>query len=54
MELNKPKAPKVYLGSVKVIWTNGDNVAPAPRDGQPAQAQAPAQSFAPQPDDLPF
>ena len=41
---------KVYLGNVKVVWTNGDNVAAAPRDGQ----QAPAQSLAPQPDDLPF
>lgn len=51
-EEREAKAPKVYLGNVKVVWTNGDNVAPAPRDGQPAQAQAP--SFAPQEDDLPF
>ena len=43
------KAPKTYLGNVKVVWTNGTNVEPAPRDGAPAQAQT-----APQADDLPF
>ena len=43
------KTEKVYLGNVKVVWTNGDNVNVAPRDeatAAPAQAQ-PA-------DDLPF
>lgn len=49
-EEREAKAAKTYLGNVKVVWTNGDNVAAAPRDGQ----QAPAQSLAPQPDDLPF
>ena len=44
------KAPKTYLGNVKVVWTNGTNVEPAPRDGAPAQA-APAAAPA---DDLPF
>jgi hypothetical protein len=45
------KAAKVYLGNVKVVWTNGQNVAAAPRtDGQAAPAQrAPAPM-----DDLPF
>tara|TARA_R110002074_G_scaffold199957_1_gene367878 strand:+ start:310 stop:477 length:168 start_codon:yes stop_codon:yes gene_type:complete len=43
------KAPKTYLGNVKVVWTNGSNVEPAPRDGE----QAPAKT-APQVDDLPF
>lgn len=33
------KASKVYLGNVKVVWTNGTNVEAAPRDGQPAQSQ---------------
>ena len=47
------KAPKKYLGNVKVVWTNGDNVAAAPRDGQQSQAQAPAIAVA-QDDDLPF
>lgn len=45
------KAQKTYLGNVKVVWTNGDNVAAAPRTDQPQQA---AQSIAPQADDLPF
>ena len=46
------KTEKVYLGNVKVVWTNGDNVDVAPRDGQLAQAAMPPQ---PQPvDDLPF
>jgi len=45
------KAPKVYLGNVKVVWTNGSNVATAPRtDGQSQPVQR-----APAPvDDLPF
>ena len=45
------KTEKVYLGNVKVVWTNGDNVEVAPRDTTPA----PAQPQAAQPvDDLPF
>jgi hypothetical protein len=48
------KATKVYLGNVKVVWTNGQNVAAAPRaDGvgqQPQQARQPAMVE----DDLPF
>ncbi len=45
------KTEKVYLGNVKVVWTNGDNVGVAPREDAPAampqQAQQPV-------DDLPF
>ena len=34
------KAAKIYLGNVKVVWTNGQNVAAAPRtDGQAAPVQ---------------
>jgi len=45
------KAAKVYLGNLKVVWTNGQNVAASPRtDGQAAPVQR-----APAPvDDLPF
>jgi len=43
------KAPKTYLGNVKVLWSNGANVDPAPRTDMPAPAAAPAQQ-----DDLPF
>ena len=39
-EEREAKVAKTYLGNVKVVWTNGDNVAAPPRDGQP-QKQAP-------------
>mgnify|MGYP003146665216 CR=1 FL=1 len=44
------KTPKIYLGNVQVVWTNGDNVGVAPRNDQPA-ATAPVSQPA---DDLPF
>ena len=45
------KVDKVYLGNVKVVWTNGNNVDTAPKEGAPAgSAPAPA----PVDDDLPF
>ena len=43
------KAPKTYLGNVKVVWTNGQNVEPAPRDNNSAPAPAAAVE-----EDLPF
>ena len=43
------KAPKTYLGNVKVVWSNGTNVEPAPRTDMPAPAPAAAPA-----DDLPF
>ena len=43
------KAPKTYLGNVKVVWSNGTNVDPAPRTDMPATAPAAAPA-----DDLPF
>ena len=49
-EERESKQAKTYLGNVKVVWTNGDNVATAPRDNQPAAA-APAPA---KPADLPF
>ena len=47
------KVEKTYLGNVKVVWTNGDNVAVAPRQDQPVAQAAPAAAAA-QSDDLPF
>jgi len=44
------KAAKTYLGNVKVVWSNGTNVEPAPRDNNSAPAPAPAAVE----DDLPF
>ena len=49
-EEREAKQNKTYLGNVQVVWTNGENVAAAPRQDQPAQA-APAPAHA---DDLPF
>ena len=43
------KAAKTYLGNVKVVWTDGNNVDRAPMDNQPVAAPAPAAE-----DDLPF
>ena len=46
------KEAKTYLGNVKVVWTNGENVEPAPGDTAPAPPKQ-----APVPDeveDLPF
>ena len=34
-EEREAKEPKTYLGNVKVVWTNGDNVAAAPRGDAP-------------------
>lgn len=51
-EERESKAAKVYLGNVKVLWTNGQNVAVAPRDGQ--QQSAPQRRTSAPEDDLPF
>ena len=48
-EEREAKAAKTYLGNVRVVWTNGDNVATAPRDNQPAAEPATVK-----PEDLPF
>ena len=49
------KAEKVYLGNVKVVWTNDVNVGVAPREATPAHPAAAAQpAAADQADDLPF
>lgn len=52
-EERESKAPKVYLGNVKVLWTNGENVSPAPKDNQ-QQYSAPAKRAPAPVDDLPF
>ena len=46
------KEAKTYLGNVKVVWTNGQNVDRAPMDNnQPAAQAAPAPVAK---EDLPF
>lgn len=52
-EERESKTPKKYLGNVKVVWTNGQNVVAASRDGQQPQQQS-NKVTAPQEDDLPF
>jgi len=52
-EEREAKVDKVYLGNVKVVWTNGDNVAAAQRDGGSAPVQQ-AASIPAADDDLPF
>jgi hypothetical protein len=52
-EERESKTAKVYLGNVKVLWTNGQNVDVAPKDGK--QQSAPARRApATVEDDLPF
>ncbi len=51
-EEREAKVAKVYLGNVQVVWTNGDNVSPAPRQDQQVQA-APVGQATPE-YDLPF
>ena len=34
-EERETKTAKTYLGNVQVVWTNGDNVAAAPREDNP-------------------
>ena len=48
------KTEKVYLGNVKVVWTNDNNVAVAPREGQAAPQPQAAPAAAAPVDDLPF
>jgi len=53
-EEREAKAPKTYLGNVKVVWTNGNNVDTAPRDTNMSPiTSAPAAAPAPEAD-LPF
>ena len=49
-EEREAKTAKTYLGNVKVVWTNGNNVDPAPRDNM----QAPPAPAAVDDGDLPF
>ena len=39
-EEREAKVAKTYLGNVKVVWTNGENVDTPPRDGAPTPAPA--------------
>tara|TARA_R110000822_G_scaffold29583_6_gene86789 strand:- start:560 stop:874 length:315 start_codon:yes stop_codon:yes gene_type:complete len=51
-EEREAKVAKVYLGNVQVVWTNGDNVATAPRKDMAASAPKVEKSKVEE--DLPF
>ena len=53
-EEREAKQPKTYLGNVKVVWTNGDNVGVAPRVDQQTQAAPAPAAKAEVKEDLPF
>ena len=53
-EEREAKAPKTYLGNVKVLWTNGEFPSPPPREDRQQQAQSQQQAAPAMPDDLPF
>ena len=46
------KADKVYLGNVKIVWTNGTNVDAAPKEDN--QQQSAPRAVAVEDDGLPF
>ena len=48
------KSDKVYLGNVKVVWTNDNNVGVAPKQEFAAAAPAGKPGGSNEPDDLPF
>ena len=50
-EEREAKVAKTYLGNVKVVWTNGENVDTPPRDGSTPTTPAPETKVA---EDLPF
>ena len=52
-EERESKVDKVYLGNVKVVWTNGENVAPAPKQESAVGTPQPAAVNEVE-DDLPF
>jgi hypothetical protein len=53
-EEREAKTAKTYLGNVRVVWTNGDNVEPAPRDGVGAPPQPKQETVKDTEVDLPF
>ena len=52
-EEREAKAPKTYLGNVRVVWTNGENVDTPPRDGSTPTTPAPTPKTEVE-EDLPF
>jgi hypothetical protein len=53
-EEREAKAPKTYLGNVRVVWSNGTFPSPTPFQGGQPKAQPKAEPAAASEDDLPF
>ena len=53
-EEREMKTDKIYLGNVQVVWTNGENVNTAPREGEPVKSNVEALQSIAKEDDLPF
>ena len=51
-EEREAKVAKTYLGNVRVVWTNGENVDTPPRDGEPVKPAPTAKTEVEE--DLPF
>tara|TARA_R100000329_G_C7448264_1_gene157702 strand:- start:134 stop:454 length:321 start_codon:yes stop_codon:yes gene_type:complete len=53
-EEREMKTDKIYLGNVQVVWTNGENVNTAPREGEPEKSNVEMLQSIAKEDDLPF
>jgi len=53
-EEREAKEPKVYLGNIKVVWTDGEAMPAAQQQGQTPSAPVAQAAAAPTDDDLPF
>ena len=53
-EERETKTDKIYLGNVQVVWTNGENVNTAPREGEPEKSNVEMLQSIAKEDDLPF
>ena len=53
-EEREMKTDKIYLGNVQVVWTNGENVNTAPREGEPEKSNVETLQSIAKEDDLPF
>ena len=53
-EEREMKTDKIYLGNVQVVWTNGENVNTAPREGEPVKSNVEVLQSIAKEDDLPF
>ena len=53
-EEREMKTDKIYLGNVQVVWTNGENVNTAPREGESEKSNVEILQSIAKEDDLPF